>query len=215
MITFDLSLYVIVDPRFTGGRDPIAVARAALLGGATVLQLRDKSASTRVLLATARELVALAHKRGARLIVNDRVDVALAAGADGVHLGPDDLPVSAARGIMGPRALIGFSAGTPDEARDAEAAGADYLGTGAIYATSSKPDAGAPIGVAGLVAVCRATRLPVVAIGGIGQGRAAPCIAAGAAGVAVITAVTQAADVERAARALRDEVDAARRAERA
>jgi thiamine-phosphate diphosphorylase len=176
-----------------------------------MLQLRDKCASTRVLLATARELVALAHKRGTRLIVNDRVDVALAAGADGVHLGPDDLPVTAARSIMGPRALIGFSAGTPEEARDAEKSGADYLGTGAIYATSSKPDAGAAIGVDGLVAVCRAIRLPVVAIGGIGQGRAAPCIAAGAAGVAVITAVTQAADVERAARALRDEVDAARR----
>ena len=149
------------------------------------------------------------------MIVNDCVDVALAAGADGVHLGPDDLPVTAARGIMGPRALIGFSAGTPDEARDAAVAGADYLGTGAIYATSSKADAGPAIGVAGLVAVCRATRLPVVAIGGIGQGRAAPCITAGAAGVAVITAVTQAVDVERAARALRDEVDAARRAERA
>jgi thiamine-phosphate diphosphorylase len=215
MMTVDQSLYVIVDPQFTGGRDPIAVARAALLGGATMLQLRDKSASTRVLLATAWELVALAHKRGAPLIVNDRVDVALAAGADGVHLGPDDLPVTAARSIMGPRALIGFSAGTPDEARDAEQSGADYLGTGAIYATSSKADAGPAIGVAGLVAVCRATRLPVVAIGGIGQGPAAPCIAAGAAGVAVITAVTQAADVERAARALRDEVDAARRAERA
>ena len=215
MTPLDLSLYVIVDPQFTGGRDPIAVAQAALLGGATMLQLRDKSASTRVLLATARELVALAHSRGARLIVNDRVDVALAAGADGVHLGPDDLPVTAARSIMGPRALIGFSAGTPDEARDAEKSGADYLGTGAIYATSSKADAGPAIGVAGLVAVCRATRLPVVAIGGIGQGGAAPCIAAGAAGVAVITAVTQAADVERAARALRDEVDAARRAERA
>src|SRR5437588_9315343 len=212
MMTLDLSLYVVVDPHLTGGRDPIAVARAALLGGATMLQLRDKSASTRVLLATARDLVALAHKRGARLIVNDRVDVALAAGADGVHLGPDDLPVTAARAIMGPRALMGFSAGTPEEARDAEVAGADYVGTGAIYATSSKPDAGAAIGVEGLVAVLRATRLPVVAIGGIRHGRAAPCIAAGAAGVAVITAVTRAADVEGAARALRDEVEGARRA---
>src|SRR5918911_3437137 len=160
----DLSLYVIVDPQFTGGRDPIAVARAALLGGATMLQLRDKSASTRVLLATARELVALAHKRGAPLIVNDRVDVALAAGADGVHLGPDDLPVTAARGIMSPQALIGFSAGTPDEARDAEKSGADYLGTGAIYATSSKADAGPAIGVAGQVPLCCPPPLPRVGI---------------------------------------------------
>src|SRR5947208_9711024 len=132
MMTLDLSLYVIVDPQFTGGREVMAVARAALLGGATMLQLRDKSASTRVLLATARELVALAHSRGARLIVNDRVDVALAAGADGVHLGPDALPVTAARAIMGPRALIGFSAGTPAEAEEAGKSRADYLVHGDI-----------------------------------------------------------------------------------
>jgi len=206
----DLSLYVVLDPRLTAGRALTDVARAALDGGATVLQLRDKEASTRDLLAAAEALATLAHAAGARFIVNDRADVAAAVGATGVHLGPDDLSITAARALLGPEALIGFSAGLPAEARDAEQAGADYLGTGAVYGTSSKEDAGAPIGVGGLENVLRATGLPVVAIGGVALGRAAPCIRAGAAGVAVITAVTLAADVERAARALRDEVEGAR-----
>ncbi len=119
------------------------------------------------------------------------------------------------RALLGPDALIGFSAGTPAEARDAEWAGADYLGTGAAYGTSSKADAGTPIGVDGLERVIHVTRLPVVAIGGIAPGRAAPCIAAGAAGVAVITAVTLAADVEDAARPMRRGGGGARRAARA
>ncbi len=207
---FDLSLYVVLDPRLTSGRALLDVARSALRGGATVLQFRDKDASTREALAAAAALAALARAAGARLIVNDRADVAAAADASGVHLGPDDLSVAAARALLGPRALIGFSAGTPAEARDAERAGADYLGTGAVYGTLSKADAGPPIGVDGLESVIRATGLPVVAIGGVTPGRAAPCIRAGAAGVAVITAVTLAADVERAARVLRAEVETAR-----
>lgn len=206
-MAFDPALYVVLDPRLTAGRPPLDVVRAALAGGAAAVQWRDKDASTRELLLMARGLAALTCAAGALFIVNDRVDVALAAGADGVHLGPDDLPVEVARALLGPRALIGFSAGTPEEARAAEAAGADYLGTGAVYGTLSKGDAGAAIGLAGLAAVCAATRLPVVAIGGVGLRRAAPCVEAGAVGVAVITAVTAAPDVEGAARALRAEVD--------
>jgi len=205
----DLTLYVVLDPRLTGGRALLDVARAALRGGATVLQLRDKEASPGELVVVAEALAALARAAGARFIMNDHVDIAAAIGG-GVHLGPDDLAVSAARALLGPEALIGFSAGTPAEARDAERAGADYLGTGAVYGTSSKADAGAPIGVDGLGRVIHATRVPVVAIGGVAPGRAAPCIGAGAAGVAVITAVTLAADVEAATRALRHEVEAAR-----
>jgi len=206
----DLSLYVVLDPRLTAGRPLMDIARAALRGGATVLQLRDKEASTRDLLAAAETLAALAHARGARFVMNDHADIAAAVGGAGVHLGPDDLAVAAARALLGPEALIGFSAGTPAEARDAARAGADYLGTGAVYGTSSKADAGAPIGVDGLERVVRATGAPVVAIGGVAPGRAAPCIRAGAVGVAVITAITLAADVTGAARALRDEVEAAR-----
>jgi len=206
----DLSLYVVLDPRLTAGRPLLDVARAALRGGATVLQLRDKGTSTRDLLAAAEALAALAYALGARFVMNDRADIAAAVGGAGVHLGPDDLAVAAARALLGPEALIGFSAGAPAEARDAARAGADYLGTGAVYGTSSKADAGGPIGVDGLERVVRATRAPVVAIGGIVPGRVAPCIVAGAVGVAVITSVTLAADVEGAARTLRDEVEAAR-----
>jgi len=206
----DLSLYVVLDPRLTGGRPLTDVARAALRGGATVLQLRDKEASARALTPAAEELAALAHAMGAHFIINDHVDIAAAVGAPGGPLGADDRAVAAARALLGPEALIGFSAGTPAEARDAARAGADYLGTGAIYATASKADAGAPIGVDGLERVVRATGVPVVAIGGVAPGRAAPCIRAGVAGVAVITAVTLAADVEGAARALRAEVETAR-----
>ncbi len=205
----DLTLYVVLDPHLTGGRALLDVARAALYGGATVLQLRDKRALPRELLATAEALTALTRAAGARFVMNDHADIAAAVGG-GVHLGPDDLSITAARALLGPEALIGFSAGAPVEARDAERAGADYLGTGAVYGTSSKVDAGAPIGVDGLARVIHATRVPVVAIGGVTLGRAAPCIAAGTAGVAVITAVTLAADVEAAARALRDEGEAAR-----
>jgi len=205
----DLSLYVVLDPRLTAGRALTDVAGAALRGGATVLQLRDKEGSTRDLLDAARSLAALACAAGARFVVNDQVAIAAAVGG-GVHLGPDDPPIAAARALLGAEALVGFSAGVPAEARDAERAGADYLGAGAVYGTSSKADAGAPIGVVGLERVIHATRLPVVAIGGVAPGRAAPCIVAGAMGVAVITAVTLAPDVERAARALRDEVEAAR-----
>jgi len=214
VMDLDLTLYVVLDPHLMGGRSLLDVARAALRGGATVLQFRDKDASTGELVAAAEALAALAHAAGARFIMNDHVGIAAAVGG-GVHLGPDDLAVSAARALLGPDALIGFSAGTPAEARDAEWAGADYLGTGAVYGTSSKADAGTPIGVDGLERVIHVTRLPVVAIGGIAPGRAAPCIAAGAAGVAVITAVTLAADVEDATRALRHEVEAARGGRRA
>ena len=210
MADLDLSLYVVLDPRLTAGRPLMDVARAALRGGTTVLQLRDKEASPRELLDFAEALSALAHAAGARFVINDHVDIAAAVSGVGVHLGPDDLAVAAARALLGPEAFIGFSAGTPAEARDAARAGVDYLGTGAVYGTSSKADAGAPIGVDGLECVVRATRVPVVAIGGVAPGRAAPCIVAGAVGVAVITAVTLAADVEGAARALRDEVEAAR-----
>jgi len=206
----DLSLYVVLDPRLMAGRPLLDVARAALRGGATVLQLRDKEAAAPDLVAAAEALAALAHALGARFVINDHVDIAAVVDGTGVHLGPDDQAVTAARALLGPEALIGFSAGTPAEARDAARAGADYLGTGAVYATSSKADAGAPIGVDGLERVVRATGVPVVAIGGVTPGRAAPCIRAGAAGVAVITAVTLAPHVEDAARALRDEVETAR-----
>jgi thiamine-phosphate pyrophosphorylase len=205
----DYRLYVLLDPRFCAGRDLVSVARAAVAGGATLLQLRLKTVTTREWLAAAEALLAVARPAGVPLIINDRVDVAWASGADGVHLGPDDLPPALARKLLGPAALIGVSAGTVAEAYEAAAAGASYLGTGAIYATTSKDDAGAPVGPARLAEVKAAVPLPVVAIGGIGPTNAAEAIRHGADGVAVISAVTLQPDVQAAAAALRACVDAA------
>ncbi len=206
----DYALYVILDSRAARGRPLLDVARAAVRGGATVLQLRDKDLTTRELLRPALELRAWAREAHVPFIVNDRVDVALAADADGVHLGPDDLPPDVARRILGPDRVIGVSAGTVEEAREAERAGADYVGVGSVFATASKADAGEPIGVAGFGEVARAVRIPAVAIGGIGCANAGQPIAAGAAGVAVISAVVGAPDVERAAREMRRQIEQAR-----
>lgn len=207
----DWTLYVITDSKLSGGRSHLEVAQAAIRGGATVVQLRDKEATTRQLVETGRVLRDLTRERGVTFIVNDRVDVALAVEADGVHLGVDDMPVPIARRLMGPGAIIGFSPETVEQARQAEAEGADYLGVGAVFGTGTKPDAGPPIGVEGLRAMVRAVSIPVVAIGGITADNAAQCIRAGAAGVAVISAVVAAEDVEAAARRLREQLEKAKR----
>lgn len=170
--------------------DLLARAQAALEGGATALQLRAKHLDTRSLLDLTRALLALTRPRGALCIVNDRLDIALAAGADGVHLGPRDLPVQDARALAPPGFLIGASAGTLQDALGAQIDGADYLGVGAIFdASPSKPDASAPRGLNALRAVVARVALPVVAIGGVSEDTAADCIEAGAAGVAVIRGV--------------------------
>ncbi len=198
-----LALYVITDRGLARGRDEVEIARAALRGGATAIQLRGKDQDARRLCELGRALLLATRAAGALLFVNDRLDVAQAIGADGVHLGQEDLPCGEARRIAGPGLLIGVSAESPALAQAAERDGADYLGTGSVYATSSKADAGAPIGVAGLAKVVAATTLPVVAIGGITAAQAPACIAAGACGVAVISAVIGAEDPEAAARAFR------------
>lgn len=203
-------MYVITDSRLCSPRPLAACVEAALRGGATVLQLREKEMSARRLVEVGRELVRLARQAGVPLIVNDRVDVAAAIDADGVHLGPDDLPVADARRILGPRRIIGASVESPEEALQAQAAGADYLGVGPIFATSTKPDAGSPRGPALVRSVRACTRLPLVAISGITAANAGEAIEAGADGVAVISAVMAAADVERATRELAEAVRQAR-----
>lgn len=206
----DLRVYVITDRGFRG-RSHEEVARAALAGGATFLQLRDKRATARELVVWARRLRELAREAGVPLVVNDRVDVALAAEADGVHVGEDDLPVPDARRLMGPRGVVGASAGTVEEAVRAERDGADYLGVGPVFPTATKADAGEAIGLEGLRRVVRAVRIPVVAIGGITADNAAEVVRAGAAGVAVVSAVAGADDMVEAARRLRQCVDRALR----
>jgi len=206
-------LYVITDSALPPGRSHIEIARAALAGGADTVQLRDKGAAAQNLCAAAAEIQPLARKFGAVFIVNDRVDVALVAGADGAHVGPDDLPARDARRILARPALLGVSCSTPEEARRAAKDGADYVGVGPIFPTPTKPDAGEAIGLERLAAVVAAAGIPVVAIGGIDHENVAAVIGAGAAGAAVIAAVVAAPDMAAAARALKTRIQEARRAQ--
>jgi thiamine-phosphate pyrophosphorylase len=207
----DWRVYVITTaPAQARGRSHLEIADAAIRGGATAVQLRMKDAPARAIVKTAREIAARCRDAGVVFIVNDRVDVALASGAHGVHVGQDDLPADAARALLGPGPLLGVSAATPDEAGAAARAGADYLGVGTVYTTATKADAGAAVGLARIREVAASCDLPVVGIGGITVGNAAAVIRAGAAGVAVVTAVTMAADMAEATRLLRQEVDGAR-----
>ncbi|HEX5724986.1 MAG TPA: thiamine phosphate synthase [Longimicrobiaceae bacterium] len=205
-----LALVVVTDPGVPAGRTVPAVVRAALRGGAPAVQLRVKEGSARELVELAGALRAETRAAGALLFVNDRVDVALAAGADGAHVGENDLPVAAARRLSPPGFLLGVSAATPEAARRAERDGADYVGVGPVYATASKADAGEAVGVERVAAVAAAVRIPVVGIGGITVASAGEVARAGAAGVAVISAVMRADDPEAAARALLAAVSRAR-----
>jgi len=186
------------------------VATAAIDGGATVIQLRDKTASTRTLIEEGLALRRVTRERGVLLIVNDRVDVALALDADGAHVGQDDMPAAMARGLLGPKRILGVSAGNLDEAAGAVAAGADYLGVGPIYATRAKADAGPETGPRLVREIAARLDVPLVGIGGITPENAGEVIHAGAAGVAVITAVVAADDIMAAAQHLRQAVDAGR-----
>jgi len=191
-----LRLIVILDEGAARGRDFAELAAAAVRGGATMLQVRARSLSAAALAEVTRRVIAATGD--VPVLVNDRLDVALAAGAAGCHLGQNDFPLSDARAIAPPGFILGGSAGNPDEARRATAAGAHYLGVGPVHATAHKDDAGAAIGVDGFVRVRDATTLPCVAIGGVTAVDVPSLRAAGAAGIAVVGAVLAAQDAERA-----------------
>jgi thiamine-phosphate pyrophosphorylase len=203
----DLRLIIITDRRLAAPRTITDVVGAALEAGAPAIQLRDKMATAADLYRAAVELRSLTRRFGALLFINDRLDVALAAGADGVHLGPDDIPVDAARAAAR-RArrgdlLIGTSTDDPRRARQAAHDGADYLGCGAVYSTTSKPEVqDEQIGTERLAEVVRATPIPVVGIGGISTANVHAVAATGAAGAAVISAVMTADDVHGVVRTL-------------
>jgi thiamine-phosphate pyrophosphorylase len=210
----DLRLYAIVDPQHTGGHDLIDLARAVAAGGATLVQLRDKVNDTGRMVEEARALKAALAPFGVPLIVNDRVDVALAAGAGGVHVGQDDMAAADARRLLGPGPIIGLSIRTPEQATAAPLDLLDYAGIGGVYSTMSKTSGKSPIGVDGLRSVAgilhgRRSNFPVCGIAGITAANAAPVIAAGAGGVSVISALSHRPDPEAAARELRAAVDAA------
>lgn len=202
-----LRLMVITHPRPRCGRPLEDVVGEVVAGGATAVQLRDKEAPPRELLGLARRLRAVTARHGALLIVNDRLDIALAAEADGVHLGPDDVPVAAARRVVPDDFLLGHSTDDPGVARRAQAHGADYIGCGTVFPTTGKADAGAVIGVGGLAAVARSVRIPVLAIGGVTAERVPSLGRSGADGVAVISAVMAARRPGNAARRLREAVE--------
>jgi thiamine-phosphate pyrophosphorylase len=184
--------YAMVDP--AGGHEPVVLAETLLDAGARIMQLRLKDAPGRDFLAAARAIADLCRMRGAILIVNDRVDIALLADAHGVHLGQTDLPLEAARRIAGPEKIIGISTHTVAQARAAESGGADYVGFGPIYPGGLKNIA-AGLGLDQLRAIRAAVEIPIVAIGGITEARVAETLAAGADAAAIITDVVQAPDV--------------------
>jgi thiamine-phosphate pyrophosphorylase len=210
----DLRLYAIVDPENTGGHDLIDLARAVASGGATLVQLRDKVSDTARMIGSARALKSALKPFGVPLIVNDRVDVALAAEADGVHVGQEDMAVEEARRQLGPGPFIGLSVRTVEQAAAAPLALLDYVGIGGVYATTSKVSGRSPIGLDGLRRVVQAFRhrignFPACGIAGITAENAEAVIAAGADGVCVISALSHRRDPEAAARELRAVVDAA------
>jgi thiamine-phosphate pyrophosphorylase len=210
----DLRLNAIVDPERANGRPLAELARLVVAGGATLIQLRDKHGATRRMIEQARAIKAVLAGTGVPLVINDRVDVALAAEADGVHVGQDDMRVEDARRLLGFKAIIGQSIKTVAQADAAPIDLLDYVGVGGVYATTSKDNPNPPIGTAGLRAIVAAFRarrrdLPIVGIAGIDASNAAAVIDAGADGVAVISALSMQNDPQAAARALRTIVDKA------
>jgi thiamine-phosphate pyrophosphorylase len=190
-----LRLIVITDHRLAAPREVLDVVRAAVAAGAPSVQLRHKGVGARALAEEGRALLEITRPADALLFINDRLDVALAIGADGAHLGPDDLPIAAARSLAPPGFLLGHSTDDPDVARRAEADGADYLGCGAVFGTTTKDVGDEAIGTPGLARVVDAVGIPVVGIGGVTpDGASAIAAETGAVGVAVVGAVMGATD---------------------
>lgn len=206
----DWDVYLVTQASLSAGRTTDEIVADAIDGGAGVVQLREKNRTAHERYELGQELRELTREAGVTFIINDRIDLAQAIDADGVHLGDDDLPVSVARDILGDDAVIGRSVSTVEDAREAAAAGADYLGVGAVYATGSKDDIDDEeyaVGTDRVAAIAEAVDIPLVGIGGITTENAAEVVDAGADGVAVITEITTADDPAAAADALRHAVE--------
>ncbi|MCX5520505.1 thiamine phosphate synthase [Kaistia defluvii] len=203
---FDLSLYLVTDDDLAGPRGVVETVRAAIDGGVTLVQHRCKQGTTRDFVATASALMEILRPRGIPLIINDRVDVALAVDADGVHVGQDDMRVAKVRELIGPDRILGLSAALMEELTPDELGPIDYLGVGPVFATTTKPDADDAIGFDHLGRIQAAAGLPVVAIGGLKPEHVEPTLAAGADGLAVVSAIMAAEDPARAARDFTDRI---------
>lgn len=199
----DYSLYLVTDRGVARGRSTFEIVKAAVDGGTTVVQLREKDCSTREFIEQALAIRDFLRVRRIPLIINDRLDVAQAVKADGVHLGQTDMPLETAKEILGDSMIIGISAESLGDAIAAERGGADYLGVSPIYATPTKTDTAPPLGLAGLREIRQAVRLPLVGIGGLNKQNCADVIRSGANGVAVVSAIVAAGDPEAAARVLK------------
>jgi thiamine-phosphate pyrophosphorylase len=192
----DFDIYLITDPRKTGGRDPKYVIAEAIKGGIRGVQLREKDLPTRRLLSLAAELREITRKAGARLLINGRIDICLAVEADGVQIGKDSIPADIARGILGSDKIIGVSAHSLFEALMAQSQGADFITLGPIYYTESKAQYGAPLGIDMIKRVRETIEIPVFVIGGIKIDNIRPLLEAGAYGIAMISAILSARDIK-------------------
>ncbi|NCC24584.1 MAG: thiamine phosphate synthase [Deltaproteobacteria bacterium] len=195
----DFRLYLVTDRPLCLGRDLLDIVRRAVAGGAKMVQLREKSLSTREFVDLARAVKLILAGTGVPLIVNDRVDVALASEADGVHVGQSDMDVADVRALVGPKAIVGLSVERMDQVLEVRDLNVDYLGVGPVLPTATKADACPAWGFDGLARACAAAKLPVVAIGSMGAETAAKARMAGAKGVAVVSAICSASDPAKAA----------------
>ena len=206
MLTLSSRLLVVTDRHQTNGRPLVPLLQQVLATAVPMIQLRERDLSARALMTLAREVQAVTASRRSQLLINDRIDVALALDGVGVHLRSNSLPVSAVRQLLGAQRLLGVSVHGVEEVMEAELQGADYLVLGPIYETPSKQMFGPPLGIHTLEKACRLVRIPIIGIGGVTAARAHEMRRAGAFGVAVITAILGAADVESATRELLDAV---------
>jgi thiamine-phosphate pyrophosphorylase len=200
-MSVDYSLYLVTDRGILGDRDLFKAVEAAIKGGVTVVQLREKDISSLDFYNIAVKLKELVHQYNVPLIINDRLDIALAVDADGLHIGQSDLPVEVARRLL-PGKILGYSVSNVEEARYGQKNGADYLGAGAVYATGSKADAGNPIGVEMVKKIKQSVALPVVGIGGIGLSNIEEIKTAGIDGISIISAILGSPDIEETSRRL-------------
>jgi thiamine-phosphate pyrophosphorylase len=206
----DYKIYLVTDRRWLGGRSLASAVEEAIQGGVTAVQLREKDVSSREFLDIAQGVKEVARRHNVPLIINDRIDIAFACGADGVHLGSSDLPISVARTILGTGKIVGASAATREEALLLESQGADYLGVGAIFPTGTKADADR-VSLEELAEIKSIVQIPVVAIGGIGLGNIDSVMKTKIDGVAIVSAIMAQPDMRHAARNISDRVKSLRR----